>query len=172
MAVVYLSIGSNIRREYYISRCLDALAAEFGRLDISSIYESEAVGFDGDAFYNLVVGIHTDLSLNNLYQSLRDIEHDNDRCRNAVKFSSRTLDIDILTYDDFCGEFDGGRLPRGEITRNAFVLRPLAELAPAGIHPSSALSYQALWQQFDQQKQLLWPVSFMWQERQLSKLES
>ncbi|MEH6627231.1 MAG: 2-amino-4-hydroxy-6-hydroxymethyldihydropteridine diphosphokinase [Motiliproteus sp.] len=171
MAVVYLSIGSNIRREYYISRGLDALAAEFGQLRISSIYESEAVGFEGDDFYNLVVGLETDLALNALYPRLRKIEHDNERSRNAVKFSSRTLDIDILTYDDYVGDFDGGCLPRNEITRNAFVLWPLAELADDELHPQLRQSYGSLWQQFDRQKQVLWRVAFLWQGQQLSELD-
>ncbi len=171
MAIVYLSIGSNIRREYYISRCLDALAAEFGELLISSIYESEAVGFDGDDFYNLVVGLDTELALNALYHQLRKIEHEHERTRNAVKFSSRTLDIDILTYDGYVGEFEGGCLPRAEITRNAFVLWPLAELAAADLHPQLKQNYGVLWQQFDRQKQLLWRVAFVWQGQQLSTLD-
>ena len=168
MARVYLSIGSNIRREHYVTRCLDTLSDEFGELTISSIYESEAVGFDGEAFYNLVIGLDTELTLSSLYQRLRAIEHDNDRCHNAVKFSSRTLDIDILTYDDYVGTFEGGRLPRAEITKNAFVLCPLAELIPAALHPELQQSYQQLWQQFDRQRQPLWPVSFIWRGRELS----
>ncbi len=171
MARVFLSIGSNIRRQFYISRCLDALDEQFGTLGVSSIYESDAVGFDGDAFYNLVVSLNTDMELDELYQCLRQIEHDNDRCRNAVKFSSRTLDIDILTYDDFVGDFSGGQLPRDEITRNAFVLWPLAELAPDLSHPQLNTDYASLWRAFDKQKQALRPVSFIWKGQQLSNLE-
>ena len=57
MALIYLSLGSNIDRRQYICAALDALAENFGELDISSVYESESVGFEGDSFYNLVVGI-------------------------------------------------------------------------------------------------------------------
>ncbi|MCW8886686.1 MAG: 2-amino-4-hydroxy-6-hydroxymethyldihydropteridine diphosphokinase [Motiliproteus sp.] len=170
MARVHLSIGSNIRRQHYISCCLDALSQQFGALSISSIFESEAVGFDGSAFYNLVVALDTELALDELYKRLRRIEHDNDRCRNAKKFSSRTLDIDILTYDDFVGEFSGGLLPRDEITRNAFVLWPLAELSPTTEHPQVGIDYRTLWQRYDKRKQVLSPVSFIWQDRQLSDL--
>lgn len=169
-ARVYLSIGSNIDRERYVASCLDRLAAEFGDLAISSVYESEAVGFDGDPFYNLVVGIDTGLELNALFRRLRQMEHDHDRCRNAVKFSARTLDIDILSYDDYVGDFEGGRLPRGEITRNAFVLWPLAELAADTLHPALKLPYGELWDRFDRSAQALRPVSFRWRDRELSQL--
>lgn len=174
MARAYLSIGSNIEREHYVRSCLDALAAAYAPLCISSIYESEAVGFDGDPFYNLVVGFDTTQSLTQLFVTLRQIEHDHQRCRKATKFSARTLDIDILCYDDYVGEFrlddgSGGVLPRGEITKNAFVLQPLAEIAPGYKHPRLHLSYQQLWQQFDNPEQRLWPVSFLWHEQQLSR---
>jgi 2-amino-4-hydroxy-6-hydroxymethyldihydropteridine diphosphokinase len=175
MARAYLSIGSNIDRERYVRSCLDTLAATYAPLFISSIYESEAVGFDGDPFYNLVVGIDTQQSLPELFVALRQIEHDHQRCRDATKFSARTLDIDILSYDDFVGEFrledgSGGVLPRDEITKNAFVLQPLAEVAPDQQHPSMHQSYQQLWQLFDNPKQRLWPVSFLWREQQLSRI--
>lgn len=174
MSQAFLSIGSNIDRQRYISACLDALQQHFGTLLISSVYESEAVGFDGDPFYNLVVGVETELSLLQLFGLLRQIEHDNDRCRNAIKFSSRTLDIDILTYDDFVGEFrlddgSGGELPRDEILTNAFVLQPLAEIAPELIHPQSNLSFGELWRVYDKDQQRLWTVPFEWQGQQLQR---
>ncbi|OMH32151.1 2-amino-4-hydroxy-6-hydroxymethyldihydropteridine diphosphokinase [Motiliproteus sp. MSK22-1] len=170
MARVYLSIGSNIQRQHYISRCLDRLYGEFGELLISSIYESEAVGFDAEPFFNLVTGLDTDLSLSDLYRRLRAIEHDNGRDINALKFSSRTLDIDILTYDDYVGSFEGGRLPREDITKNAFVLWPMAELEPNSLHPEEKISYHQLWQAFDRSQQVLRPVPFIWRGRQLSAL--
>tara|TARA_R110002167_G_scaffold80291_2_gene220698 strand:- start:14475 stop:15005 length:531 start_codon:yes stop_codon:yes gene_type:complete len=173
MARAYLSIGSNIDRERYIRSCLDTLADSYGSLSISSVYESEAVGFDGDLFYNLVVGIDTVQPLPELFASLRQIEHDHQRCRDAVKFSARTLDIDILVYDDYVGAFclddgSGGVLPRDEITKNAFVLLPFAEIAPERLHPGTATSYQQLWEQYDRSQQRLWPVSFVWRGQELS----
>ncbi|MEH6823364.1 MAG: 2-amino-4-hydroxy-6-hydroxymethyldihydropteridine diphosphokinase [Motiliproteus sp.] len=174
MARAYLSLGSNVERERYIRSCLDVLAATYAPLCISSMYESEAVGFAGDLFYNLVVGIDTEQSLPQLFAALRRIEHDHQRCLNALKFSARTLDIDILSYDDYVGEYrlddgSGGSLPRDEITKNAFVLQPLAEIAPEVTHPRLNITYRQLWQQFDHPEQRLWPVSFVWCHQQLSR---
>ncbi|BFM17877.1 2-amino-4-hydroxy-6-hydroxymethyldihydropteridine diphosphokinase [Maricurvus nonylphenolicus] len=169
MARVYLSLGSNIDRYRYISAALDALAQRFGELIISSVYESEAVGFEGDNFLNLVVGLDTTMELGALASLLRKIEHDNDRRRDGgPRFSARTLDIDILTYDDLLGWHDGVELPRDEILTNAFVLWPLAEVAADELHPEQKKSYGDLWQAYDRD-QLLWPVDFTWQERQISR---
>lgn len=172
MAKVYLSLGSNIDRERYICAALDALSEQFGDLAISSVYESEAVGFEGENFLNLVVAIESELSVPQLNQIMRGIEHDNDRSREGPKFSSRTLDIDILLYDDLVGQFDGVVLPRDEVHKNAFVLLPLRELAPAEIHPTLKRSYQDIWQAYDKKKQPLWTVDFTWRGQELSRAEN
>ena len=162
MARVFLSLGSNIDRERHIRAGLDALAQRFGELDVSRVFESEAVGFAGDNFYNLVVGIHTELPVGRLALGLREIEDANGRLRAGPKFSARTLDIDILTYDALTGTVDGVKLPRGEILKNAFVLLPLAELVPNAVHPVVGKSYRELWEEYDQASQKLWPVAFDW----------
>ena len=77
------------------------------------------------------------------------------------KFCSRTLDLDLLTYDDVVIDTPV-RLPREEILYNAFVLWPLAELVPEGIHPTTGKSYAQLWRAFDKQKQRLQPINFTW----------
>ncbi len=169
MNTVYLSLGSNIDRERYIVAALDALQHHFGQLVISSIYESLPVGFDGSNFYNLVVVIETDLALADLSKLLRQIEADNNRCRRDPKFGPRTLDIDILLYGDCVGTFGGITLPRGETTKNAFVLLPLAEIAPNLEHLPSGKTYGQLWAEYDTGSQKLWPVDFIWQGKILSK---
>ncbi|MGL6160462.1 2-amino-4-hydroxy-6-hydroxymethyldihydropteridine diphosphokinase [Microbulbifer sp.] len=162
MAQVFLSLGSNIDRERHIRAGLDALAAEFGELQISRVFESVAVGFTSDNFYNLVVGIRTELPLGQLALRLREIEDANGRLRSGPKFSARTLDIDILTYDDLSGTVDGVKLPRAEIEKNAFVLQPLAELAPEVVHPLTGKTFARMWAEYDKSKQKLWPVPFTW----------
>ena len=164
MVMVYVSIGSNIDREAHITAALDALNAQFGDLIISSVYESESVGFAGEHFFNLVVGFSTDMSVTVLSQVLRAIEHTNGRRRDVARFSARTLDIDILTWGNSYGVIDGVKLPREEVEHNAFVLLPLAEIAPATTHSGTAKTYAELWRDYDKQKQKLWRVDFYWQD--------
>ena len=168
MVEVCLGLGSNVTPERHIIAALDALSDSFGNLKISRVFESEAVGFKGNNFYNLVVVINTDLSVNDLVQKLRRIENENGRDRSKPKFSPRTLDIDILTYGDLVGEFDGVCLPRDEILKNAFVLWPLAELMPEHKHPATDQTYAVLWQSYDKTRQQLAPVNFSWRGKIVS----
>ena len=135
MHQVYLSLGTNIRRYFHITAALDALAAEFGDIQCSPVYESEAVGFDGENFLNQVVFIETELSCGVLSSWLKRLEDQNGRNRDQERFSARTLDIDILMVDDLIGTVEGVFLPRPEIVFNAFVLRPLTDLNPNLEHP-------------------------------------
>ncbi|MCE2595983.1 2-amino-4-hydroxy-6-hydroxymethyldihydropteridine diphosphokinase [Motilimonas cestriensis] len=161
MAQIYISVGSNIERERYIQAGIDAMAAIFGPLTLSSVFESEAVGFNGTAFYNLVVGAQTELSAQQVALHLKAIEVDNGRKPNSRKFSPRTLDLDLLLYDDLITD-DGVQLPRDEIPHNAFVLWPLAELAPELVHPVLGQSYASLWQAYDKSSQTLCKIPFIW----------
>jgi 2-amino-4-hydroxy-6-hydroxymethyldihydropteridine diphosphokinase len=171
MRQVYLSLGSNLDREKNIIAGLDALAQMFGELHISRVYESESIGFKGSRFFNLVVGIKTNKSIAALSESLKKIEDDNGRLRTGPKYSPCTLDIDILTYDEFVGHEAGVELPRGEITENAFVLLPLAELAPNATHPACQKSYASLWQAYDKSRQALWPIDFCWRGESISRAD-
>ena len=168
MARVYLGVGSNIERERYITAGLDALAGLFGDMDISPVYDSEAIGFEGQPFLNLVVGVNTDLSVAELAKQLRHIEFEHGRPENASRFSSRQLDIDILTYDDLVGVIDGVELPRGEILENAFVLWPLANVAPDEVHPGDGRAYAVLWNEMDIGLQHISKVDFSWRGQAIS----
>lgn len=161
MTTIYVSIGSNIDRESNIRGGVAALRERFGELRLSTVYESEAVGFAGDPFYNLVASFETDARPDEVVAALRAIEDRFGRVRTGPRFSSRTLDIDLLLYGDAVFE-QPVVIPRQEITRNAFVLRPLAELAPDRVHPQTGKTYARMWQEFDQAAQPLWPVAFAW----------
>lgn len=158
MAKVFLSLGSNIERQHHISLALQELRQNFGEISCSPIYESEAVGFEGDPFYNLVVSIETEQSIGLLNDFLHRLEDQHGRIRGEEKFSARTLDIDILLYDNCVGTFDKVKLPRGEILKHAFVLLPLADLIPNDKHPVESKTYAELWQAFDKSSQKLWQV--------------
>ncbi len=145
----YISIGSNINKDNHIPASLQALEHHFGQLTISSIYESDAVGFIGDTFYNLVVGFKSEKDVYEVAHLLRQIELDNGRTRNSQKFSARTLDLDLILYDGLILNEGRLQIPRDEIERYAFVLEPLAEIAPTLKHPVSQVCYAELWEKFD-----------------------
>lgn len=149
MPIGYISIGSNIDKEAHIPCCLNTLRKLFSKLTISSIYESEPVGFVGDTFHNLIVGFESDLSAKQVAALLRKIELEHGRSRQAQKFSSRTLDLDLILYGQDIIDEDGLQIPRDEIERYAFVLEPLAEIAAEQRHPVSNISYGELWQKAD-----------------------
>ena len=159
---VYVSVGSNADRHQHISNALDALNARYARLAISSVYESASIGVVGEPFLNLLVQFNTAESLMSLVRSLRKIEEENGRRRGETKFSNRSLDIDILLYDDGLGDFEGIRLPRAEIKENAYVLWPLAEIAGDLALPGCNCRIGDLWSAYDKTKQQLAPIPFSW----------
>ncbi|MFZ5592752.1 MAG: 2-amino-4-hydroxy-6-hydroxymethyldihydropteridine diphosphokinase [Pseudomonadota bacterium] len=160
MARVYVSIGSNIDRQSNIRSALAALRESFGQLTISPVYESKAVGFAGDDFYNLTVGFDSTLDPLAINHVLRDIEHRHGRVRGDSGWTSRTLDLDLLLYGQLISDSHGLMLPRGEIIKYAFVLCPLAEIAGEEHHPVSGVRYSDLWAAFDKEAQQLWRVDF------------
>lgn len=147
--MAYVSIGSNIEREIHIPSSLQGLKQHFGELNTSSIYECAAIGFTGDAFYNLVVGFESILPVKELAKILRQIELDHGRTRDCQKFSARTLDLDLILYGDLVISEGRLQIPRDEIERYAFVLEPLAEIAPTLKHPITQVDYATLWAAFD-----------------------
>ena len=130
---VYVGIGSNINQIFHIKECIKALNNQFKNIRLSPTYESYSMGFEGPNFYNLVASFNTDLEINNLKETLKNIEMVNGRSFGEIKFSSRTLDIDILYYDNLID--NEKNIPRTEILKFDFVLRPLYDLSPAYIHP-------------------------------------
>lgn len=166
MTAIFLGIGSNCDRDQHLSRGLDALQQLLGPLDLSPVFESDAVGVLGRRFYNMVVGAETHLSLSDLNAALKAIEAVCGR-RDSPSPGRITLDIDILSFGDLTGVHAGQTLPRPEVVRNAFVLWPLALLAPNAVLPGRDQSYAELWAgwQGDQQ---LWPVAFRWKGQALT----
>lgn len=162
MPTLSLSIGSNIEPAINIRKVLHLLDQEFGGIFLSKVYESEAVGFDGDNFLNLVVIAEVEKPLQEIALRLKNIEDQLGRDRDQPKFSGRTMDIDILTCGDESGVECGLSLPREEITRNAFVLLPLAEMLPNTLHKQSGKTYAELWQAFDKSSQKIWVIDFQW----------
>ncbi|WP_018971769.1 2-amino-4-hydroxy-6-hydroxymethyldihydropteridine diphosphokinase [Rudaea cellulosilytica] len=145
MSRAYLSLGSNLEPEKHLRAALAELRAKFGAIVVSPVYRCKAVGFDGPDFLNLAVAIDTDLSPQALNDWLHALEDRHGRRRDVARFSSRTLDIDIVLYDDLVMTGEGHlELPRPEL-KHAFVLKPLADIAPQAVHPLSRKAMAQLW---------------------------
>jgi 2-amino-4-hydroxy-6-hydroxymethyldihydropteridine diphosphokinase len=141
-----------------VEQAIADLRLAYGELEQSRTYETQAVGFEGDPFYNLVVAFDTSETPQAVASRLRDIEDAHGRDRSSGKFSSRSLDLDLLLYDDLVLDEGGLHLPRKEILEYAFVLKPLAEIAGEMKHPVTGFSFSATWDQFDPSAQPMWPV--------------
>ena len=144
-ATVYVGLGSNVDREKNILFGIREMRRVFGRLELSPVYESEAVGFDGGDFLNLVISFKTVKPVRDVVLALRAIEDRLGRDRSLPRFSHRSIDLDILTYDDLQIDEPGLQIPRKEILENAFVLRPLQDIAAGTLHPVLKQSYADLW---------------------------
>ncbi|MBT2117442.1 2-amino-4-hydroxy-6-hydroxymethyldihydropteridine diphosphokinase [Dyella sp. LX-66] len=148
MARVYLSLGSNQQPQQYLRAALDELRARFGAIEVSPAYRSKAVGFDGPDFVNLAVGLDTELAPEALNDWLHALEDRHGRRRDVPRYSDRTLDVDIVLYGDLVRQGEGHLdIPRKEL-KHAFVLRPVADIAPGLRHPVDGRSMAELWAAF------------------------
>ena len=145
MSRAYLSLGSNIDAVNHLRIAVSALRKRFGDVVMSKVYRTRAVGFDGPDFHNAAAVIETDLDPHALNAWLHALEDAHGRDRSGPRYSDRTLDIDIVLFDDRVLEGPGNlRIPRAEL-KHAFVLRPLAEIAPGIVVPGSGRTLAQLW---------------------------
>jgi len=157
MPQVYLGLGSNIDREKSIRIGLTALKSLYGQLQISPVYESKAFGFDGDDFFNLVVGFETELDIDKIEAQIKHIELQSGRKQSDSSYCPRTLDLDLLLYGDLI--CDKHELPRIDIIKYAFVLKPLCDLVPDLVHPVNNKTMSELWENFDDASQKINQIS-------------
>jgi len=158
MATVYLGLGSNVQPEENLSLAIRELRQRYGELDISAVYRSAAVGFEGDEFLNLVVRLRSEDSPLEICEEIEHLHNLSGRVRGSEKWVSRPLDIDLLLYNDLVMNERPVRVPRSDILDYSFVLRPLAELAPDLVHPSTGKTMLTHWQEFDADSHPLEPV--------------
>ena len=136
-----------------------ALRREFPGVRFSPWYRNRAVGFDGADFINLVAGFDTDLPVRQVLDRLHAIEAECGRPREAPRWAPRSMDLDVLLYGDLVCDEPGLRLPRPDLLKRAYMLGPLAQLAPEVLHPTAHLSIAELWRRFDQAAHPLQPLS-------------
>ena len=148
MTEVYVAVGGNVEPLKYLDRALQLLERVFGALVISPAYRNPAVGFEGDDFVNLVAGFRTSLPATEVRERLQSIETACDRPRDAPKWGPRTMDLDLLLYGDEISDVPGLALPRPDLVRRAYMLRPMADVAPHLVHPTLHRTMRELWEAF------------------------
>lgn len=141
MAAVYVGVGSNHQRREMLRFAAQQCRAQFGSLRIAPVYESPSRN-GGAPYLNTVFGFDSTATPEQLHQQLRSIEAGAGRTRGGPACA---LDLDLLLVGDIVRE-ESPQLPRADILRDAFVLRPLAELAPDLIHPQLEQPVIALWE--------------------------
>ena len=149
MATVFLGIGSNESPEENLRLAIRELGNRYGHLDLSPIYKSASVGFDGPDFLNLVARFESDVSVFSICAEIELIHNLAGRKRGSDKWGSRPLDIDVLLYNDLILDERPVHVPRDDILEYSFVLRPIAELAPSQVHPVTGRTMLEHWQEFD-----------------------
>ena len=149
MAAVFLGIGSNESAEENLRLAIRELGNRYGNLDLSPVYKSASVGFNGADFLNLVLRFESDESALSICNEIELIHNLAGRRRGSNKWESRPLDIDLLLYNDLILDERPVRIPRDDILEYSFVLRPIAELAPAQVHPVTGKTLLEHWQEFD-----------------------
>ena len=158
MPEVYVAAGSNVAPERNLAQAVAAIAREFPGAVFSAWYRNRALGFAGEDFINLVAGFDTPLPVGAVLAKLHAIETACGRPRGAPRWAPRSMDLDVLLYGGLVCDEPGLKLPRPDLLKRAYMLGPLAQLAPQVVHPTAQLTIGELWRRFDQSAHPLLPV--------------
>jgi 2-amino-4-hydroxy-6-hydroxymethyldihydropteridine diphosphokinase len=150
MPHVYIAAGSNVEPERHLARAARELEREFPGARFSPWYRNRAVGFEGEDFINLVAGFATELDVCEVLARLHAIEMLCGRPREAPRWAPRSMDLDVLLYGDLVCQEPHLKLPRPDLLKRAYMLGPLAALAPEVMHPTERKTIGELWRLFDQ----------------------
>lgn len=159
MAVVYVGLGSNVDAERNLQIAVAELRRRFGAVRLSGTYRNAAVGFEGDDFLNLVASFESSEAPLDIQAQIEQIHDMAGRRRGTTKFSARTLDVDLLLYGDEVIDMPPIRVPRPDVLEYAFVLGPMAELAPDLVHPETGRTMKDHWQECDAERHPMTPVN-------------
>jgi 2-amino-4-hydroxy-6-hydroxymethyldihydropteridine diphosphokinase len=162
VTAVYVAAGSNVEPAANLRRALDRLAAHYPALRCSRAYRNRAVGFDGEDFLNLVLEFETTEDVHEVIGRLHEAEAACGRAREALKWAPRAMDLDILLYGDLVCDEPGLVLPRPDLARRAYMLGPMAEIAPDLVHPVLGRTMRELWAAFDRDAHAMQRVELGW----------
>ena len=155
---VFVAAGSNVEPEKNLARACAEIAHTWPDAFFSRAYRNVAVGFDGPDFINLVIGFSAAQPLHSVIEKLRGIETNCGRPRYAPKWASRTMDLDVLLFDDLVEKTTEYTLPRPDLLKRPYMLGPLAEIAPDVVHPVEHRTIGELWAAFDRDGHQMTPV--------------
>ncbi|HTT04582.1 MAG TPA: 2-amino-4-hydroxy-6-hydroxymethyldihydropteridine diphosphokinase [Steroidobacteraceae bacterium] len=150
MTEAFVAIGSNIEPEAHLRQAAHLLRERFVNIRFSVCYRNPAFGFIGADFVNAVAGFDTSLPVGSLITVLREIETQCGRGPADPRWGPRAIDLDLLLYGQLVGGGQGYTLPRPDLTRRAYMLGPLAQLAPQLRYPPDGPSVAELWSRFPQ----------------------
>ena len=161
MSRVFVSIGTNINKEYNLRSCLSALQQIFRDVMKSSVYQSATVGFEGEDFYNMVVSFETTLTPSHTNHVFFEIERKHGRKRGENQFVSRELDLDLLLYDDLIVDSGKVYLPHKDLSEHSYILKPMVEIAGDLVHPKIGKCLSELLQNLEHPEPIT-RVPFVW----------
>ena len=150
MPEVFIAAGSNVEPEKNLALAARELSRVFPGARFSPWYRNRAVGFEGEDFINFVAGFATDVPLEAVLERLQAIEGLCGRTRAAPRWAPRSMDLDMLLYGQSVLSTPTLRLPRPDLLKRAYMLGPLADLAPGLRHPTEGVTIGELWRRFDQ----------------------
>lgn len=158
MPRVFVAAGSNVEPERNLARAIEELRRHFPQVRFSPWYRNHAAGFSGDDFINLVAEFETSLPVDELVACLHRIEELCGRPRASPRWAPRSMDLDVLLYGELICDEPQLKLPRPDLLSRAYMLGPLADLAPGLVHPIASKTIGELWEQFDRAAHPLVPI--------------
>lgn len=140
MAQVAIALGSNLDNPHDQLKKAKSFLESISKRPVltSSVYSSEPVGPSEQDFLNAVIVIETDLTPNDLFEKLKNQEKNQGRPSRYPKWTARTIDLDIIAYDDLVLHTDSLIIPHSEYAKRLFVLLPLKDVLPDWRDPESA----------------------------------
>src|SRR5512139_3580408 len=147
--LAYISGGSNVEPERHLTLAARELKRSFPGARFSHSYRNRAIGFEGPDFINFAAELPVQGDAASMRRELQRIESLCGREPGAPRWAPRSMDLDVLLFGDQVFSVPGLVVPRPDLLKRAFVLGPLAELAPGLLHPVEHRTLAALWGAFD-----------------------